>query len=66
MAQGLYLNAEEQNELGQFLKNCASVGFGKTKRDAVHIAEAVVRDKGTLKNTWMVESLSSRTRRPPI
>ena len=44
-----YLNAEEENELGQFLKNCASVGFRKTRRDAMHIAEAVVREKGTLK-----------------
>ena len=64
-----YLNAEEENELGQLLKSCASVGFGKTRRDAMHIAKAVVREKGTLKketiyNTWMVESLSLKTRRP--
>ena len=43
-----YLNVEE-NELGQFLKNCASIGLRKTRRDAMHITEAVVRVKGTLK-----------------
>ena len=44
-----YLNTEEEDELGQFLKNCATVGFGRTRRDAMHIAEAVVREKGNLK-----------------
>ena len=44
-----YLNAEEENQLKQFLKNWASVGFGNTKKDAMDIAEAVVREKGTLK-----------------
>ena len=44
-----YVNTEEEDELGQFLKNCATVGFGRTRRDAMRIAEAVVREKGSLK-----------------
>ena len=44
-----YLNVEEEDELGQFLKKCATVGFRKTRRDAMHIAETVVREKGNLR-----------------
>ena len=44
-----YLNVGEEKELGQFLKKCATVGFGKTRRDAMDIAEVVVREKGNLK-----------------
>ena len=44
-----YLNVEEEAEFGTFLKNCASLGYGKTRRDVLHIVEAVAKDKGVLK-----------------
>ena len=31
-----YLNSEEETELATFLKTCASVGYGKTRRDGCH------------------------------
>ena len=44
-----YLNAVEETELGDFLKSCASVGYGKTRKDVMHIAEAVATEKGVLR-----------------
>ena len=41
-----YLNVVEENELGEFLKKCASKGYRKSRKDAMHLAEA---EKGTLK-----------------
>ena len=43
-----YFNAEEEHELGQFLKEFATVGFGRTRRGAINIAEAVEREKGAI------------------
>ena len=45
----LYLNAVEEKELGDFLKSCASVGYGKTWKDVMHIAETVAAEKGVLR-----------------
>ena len=33
-----YLSCEEETELATFLKSCASVGYGKTRRDVMGIA----------------------------
>ena len=44
-----YLNAIEEKKLGDFLKSCASVGYGKTRKDVMHIAEAVTTEKGVLR-----------------
>ena len=44
-----YLSTVEGDELGNFLKSCAEVGYGKTRRDAMGIAESVAVDKGVLK-----------------
>ena len=44
-----YLNVKEENELGEFLKKCAIVGIGKTRRDAMLLAETVVRERGNLR-----------------
>ena len=44
-----YLSTVEEDELGNFLKSCAEVGYGKTRRDAMGIAESVAVDKGVLK-----------------
>ena len=32
----LYLNAVEEKELGEFLKSCASIGYGKTRTHPNH------------------------------
>ena len=45
----LYLNSVEEKELGDFLKSCASVGYGKTRKDVMHIAEAVGTEKDVLR-----------------
>ena len=44
-----YLNSTEEKELGTFLKECAGIGYGKTRRDVMHIAESVTKEKGVLK-----------------
>ena len=44
-----YLNTEEENKLANFLKECSSVGFGKTRQNVMKIAEKVVKEK-TIKN----------------
>ena len=36
-----YLSAVEENELTDFLKTCAQLGYGKTRRDTMSIAESV-------------------------
>lgn len=60
-----YLSSTEEKELGTFLKECAGVGYGKTRKDVMLIAESVAREKGLKKisyNPWMVESVSSAPR----
>ena len=44
-----YLCLVEEQELGSFLKSCATMGYGKTRRDVMHSAESVAREKGILK-----------------
>ena len=44
-----YLNAVEEKELGDFLKSCASISYGKTQKDVMHIADAVATDKGVFR-----------------
>ena len=45
----LYLSTVEEDELGNFLKSCAEVGYDKTRRDAMGITESVAVDKRVLK-----------------
>ena len=40
-----YLSCEEETELTTFLKSCASVCYGKTRRDVMGIAQSVAMDK---------------------
>lgn len=44
-----YLSSKEDKELGSFLKDCAKVGYGKTRRDVLSIAQCVAEDKGLLR-----------------
>ncbi len=50
-----YLSSSEENELETFLKKCAQVGYGKTRRDVMGIAESVATDKGVLKGERISE-----------
>ena len=45
-----YLSTEEETELGGCLKRCALVGYGKTRKDVMCMAESVAREKMFLKN----------------
>ena len=44
-----YLNEGEEKELATFLKGCASIGYGKTRRDVITIAETCAKHKGCLR-----------------
>lgn len=44
-----YLSSSEERELGTFLKECAGIGYGKTRRDVMSIAQSVAEEKGVLR-----------------
>lgn len=46
-----YLSGEEELELSSFLKTCTEVGYGKTRRDVLCIAQSVATNKGMLKGS---------------
>ena len=39
-----YLSPNEEKELGAFLKDCSKIGYGKTRRDVLSIAQSVAND----------------------
>jgi len=43
------VNDDKEGELAVFLKDCASVGSGRTKREVMTIAESVADRKGIMK-----------------
>ena len=43
-----YLNEAEEKELLSFIVNCASVGYAKTRRDVMGIAQSTAESKGLL------------------
>ena len=43
-----YMNDEGETELGSFLKSCASVGYGKTRKEVMRIAETHAKKTGLL------------------
>ncbi len=55
-----YLCTEEEGELSSFLKTCATVGYGKTRKDVMHIAESVARDKNMLKKGYITHGWWNR------
>ena len=55
-----YLCLVEEHELGSFLKSCATMGYGKTRRDVMHIAESVAREKGILKKDRITHGWCNR------
>ena len=44
-----YLSGKEEKDLAVFLKDCAAVGYGKTRRDVMNIAQGVAKEKGLLR-----------------
>ena len=44
-----YLSDKEESELSTFLKDCAAVGYGKTRREVMRIAELQAKRKGVLR-----------------
>ena len=42
-----YLSPREEGTLGHFLKHCAKLGYGKTKKDVLAIAESTAIIKGS-------------------
>ena len=44
-----YLDTAEEKELSSFLKSCSRIGYGRTRRDVMHIANSVAIEKGVLK-----------------
>ena len=45
-----YLNQEEETKLSGFLKECSSIGLGKTRQDVLKIAESVAKEKHILRH----------------
>lgn len=43
-----YLTNSEERELGTFLNECAGIGYGKTRRNVMCIAQSVAEEKGVL------------------
>jgi hypothetical protein len=44
-----YLNPQEEKQLAEFVMKCASVGYGKTRKDVLNIVEEIAIEKGILK-----------------
>ena len=55
-----YLSNFEEHELGVFLKECAGIGYGKTRRDVMQIAQSVAEEKGVLKKSHITHGWWSR------
>ena len=46
-----YLSQTEEKELGSYLKHCAKIGYGKTRRDVLCIVESAASERGKLRST---------------
>ena len=46
-----YLNSEEEKELATYLKHCAKVGYGRTRRDVLGLVQTAASDKGVLRSS---------------
>ena len=53
-----YLSPSEEKELGTFLKECAKVGYGKTRKDVLNIAQSVAQSVAQEKGLLKVERIS--------
>ena len=46
-----YLDQSEEEELGKYLKHCAKLGYGKTRKDVLSIVESTTTERGTLRSS---------------
>ena len=44
-----YLSVDEETELAKFVKQCAEVGYGKTRKNVMHLAQSVANEKGIIR-----------------
>ena len=44
-----YLSNNEEKELGTFIKDCASIGYGTTRKEVMSIVESQAMHKGVLR-----------------
>ena len=50
-----YLSPGEEKELGAYLKHCAKVGYGKTRRDVLTLVQSATSDRGVLRSSRVSE-----------
>jgi len=50
-----YLSPAEEEELGNYLKDCAKMGYGKTRKDVLGIVQSTASDKGLLRSERVTE-----------
>jgi len=50
-----YLSPKEEGNLGLFLKQCAKLGYGKTRKDVLGIVQSTAVDKGLLRSSRVTE-----------
>ena len=61
-----YLSTLEEEELVSFLKNCSSIGYGKTRKETIAVVQATVDKKGIncqVSESWLK---SFRQRHPEL
>ena len=50
-----YLNETEEKEFADFLMQTSSVGYRRSRRDVMNIAEAVAKQKGLLRKSKVTQ-----------
>jgi len=50
-----YLSPKEEGNLGLFLKQCAKLDYGKTRKDVLGIVQSTAVDKGLLRSSQVTE-----------
>ena len=64
-----YLDPDEETQLAEFIIECASVGYGKTRVEIMTIAQNTARDKKVKERqdyTWLVQQVHEETTLPII
>ena len=49
------LSRHEEKELGKYLKHCAKVGVGKTRKDVICIVESAAHGRGHLRSSHVTD-----------
>ena len=50
-----YLNEDEEQQFAEFLKETLDIGYGRSRRDVMNIAEAVAKRKGVLRKNKITQ-----------